>query len=135
MSTLDNQEVIVMSTNEISLGSIIDVGREVTLPERPVSDRNKKVQKEEAIPQEKPKEKEEELKREDVDEVLKFLNESSALFNLSLRFQVHDQTSKIVVSVTNADTEEVIRQIPTQEVLDLAERLNDLVGVLFNETA
>jgi flagellar protein FlaG len=128
-------EVIVMSTNEISLGSIIDVGREVTSPERPVSDRPVKVAAEEVLPFEKSKEEEEELKKEDVEEVTKFLNESSDLFNLSLRFSVHDSTSRIVVSVTNADTEEVIRQIPAQEVLDLAERLNEMVGVLFNETA
>ena len=124
-----------MSTNEISLGSIIDVGREVTSPERPVSDRPVKVTAEDILPVEKNKEEEEELEKQDVEEVTKFLNESSALFNLSLQFRVHDETSRIVVSVTNSDTDEVIRQIPAQEVLDLAERLNEMVGVLFNETA
>lgn len=125
-----------MSTNEISLGNIIDVGRGVTLPERPVSDRNTTEGTEKATQvKEKPKEEEKELEREDVDKVLEFLNDSSTLFNLSLRFKIHDESSKIVVSVTNADTDEVIRQIPTQEVLDLAERLNEMVGVLFNETA
>lgn len=75
------------------------------------------------------------LSGDDVREVARFLNESARMFNVSLNFEVNEDAKRIVVSVVNSETEEVVRQIPPQEVLDLAARLNEMVGVLFNETA
>jgi flagellar protein FlaG len=59
--------------------------------------------------------------------------------NRNLAFSVDEGTDRSVVTVTESDSGEVIRQIPSEEVLRLAERLDDLrsdvgssVGVLFN---
>jgi flagellar protein FlaG len=127
-----------MATNEININALPKVGSEVAMPNRPDLEGVKKEEeiKEELIKLEEQKQEEQEqLSKEDLEEVTKFLNDSTKLFNLSLRFRVHDESHRIVVSVLNADTDEVIRQIPTDEVLALAERLNEMVGVLFNETA
>lgn len=80
-------------------------------------------------------EEEVQLTGEDVREVARFLNESAKMFNVSLTFEINEDAKRIVVSVINSETDEVVRQIPPQEVLDLASRLNEMVGVLFNETA
>jgi flagellar protein FlaG len=80
-------------------------------------------------------EEEVQLTGEDVKEVARFLNESARMFNVSLTFEINEDANRIVVSVINSETDEVVRQIPPQEVLDLASRLNEMVGVLFNETA
>jgi flagellar protein FlaG len=76
-----------------------------------------------------------ELTEEDVKKISEFLNSSSSVFNLSIRFKVAEESDKIVISVFDKETDELIRQIPSQEILDLASRLNEMVGVLFNETA
>ncbi|MBT0584959.1 flagellar protein FlaG [Alteromonas oceanisediminis] len=62
--------------------------------------------------------------------------------NRSLSFSVDENTDRSVVTVTEAESGDVIRQIPSEEVLRLAERLKDLqadvgssVGVLFNNRA
>lgn len=62
--------------------------------------------------------------------------------NRNLAFSIDDGSNRSVVTVTEADSGEVIRQIPSEEVLRLAERLKDLqedfgssVGVLFNNQA
>lgn len=59
--------------------------------------------------------------------------------NRNLAFSVDESTERSVVTVTESGSGEVIRQIPSEEVLRLAERLDDLrtdvgssVGVLFN---
>jgi flagellar protein FlaG len=64
-----------------------------------------------------------------------FVNSNSRQLN----FSVDDASNKPVVKVTDANSGEVIRQIPSEEVLELSERLKDLqtdvgnaVGVLFN---
>lgn len=59
--------------------------------------------------------------------------------NRNLAFSVDENTERSVVTVTESGSGDVIRQIPSEEVLRLAERLDDLrtdvgssVGVLFN---
>ena len=42
---------------------------------------------------------------------------------------------KVVIKIRNAESGEVIRQIPAQELLDLPERLDDLKGLLVRERA
>lgn len=60
--------------------------------------------------------------------------------NRSLAFSVDEKSQRSVVEVKDTDSGEIIRQIPSEEVLALSERIKDLqtdvgaaVGVLFNK--
>ena len=60
--------------------------------------------------------------------------------NRSLSFSIDEQSKRSVVKVTDTDSGDVIRQIPSEEVLALSERIKELqtdvgaaVGVLFNK--
>ncbi|MDC8830452.1 flagellar protein FlaG [Alteromonas gilva] len=62
--------------------------------------------------------------------------------NRNLAFSVDENTNRSVVTVKDSSSGDVIRQIPSDEVLRLAERIKDLqqdigssVGVLFNKQA
>lgn len=50
-----------------------------------------------------------------------------------LKIQVHEGTGKIMVRVTSQDGSKVIREIPPEELLDLAARIEELAGTLFDE--
>ena len=59
--------------------------------------------------------------------------------NRNLTFSVDESTERSVVTVTDSGSGDVIRQIPSEEVLRLAQRLNELrtdlgssVGILFD---
>ena len=52
-----------------------------------------------------------------------------------LSFDMDEQSKELVVKVTDTQTGMVIRQIPSKEVLDLQDRLDSLVGVIFNRNA
>lgn len=52
----------------------------------------------------------------------------------SLEFRVDAETGRTVVSVRDAETGELIRQIPSEEVLRLAEMAEDQTIVLVKET-
>lgn len=52
----------------------------------------------------------------------------------SLEFRVDAASGRTVVSVRDAETGELIRQIPSEEVLRLAEMAEDQTLVLVNET-
>jgi len=53
--------------------------------------------------------------------------------NLALQFRVDDATGRMVVSVTDANTGEVIRQVPGEEALRMAERIDAQIGALLDE--
>ena len=50
-----------------------------------------------------------------------------------LRFNVNEETNRVVVTVVNASTNEVIRQIPSEDVQRIQARMKHAIGVLFDE--
>lgn len=73
--------------------------------------------------------------QEDLTEAVDKLNKTAVIFNRSLRFQVHDETKKTMVSVVDITNDKVIRQIPNEEVLDLVARMDDYMGLIFDKKA
>ena len=53
----------------------------------------------------------------------------------NLEFSVDDDTGDSVVTVRDRVTDEVIRQIPSEDMLDIAKRLDEIGGVLFSVSA
>lgn len=52
-----------------------------------------------------------------------------------LDFSIDDDTGKTVVRVTDAETGEMIRQIPSEELLELARSLDRMQGLMLQEKA
>lgn len=80
------------------------------------------------------------LSSEQIETAVSQLSEFVQTNNRQLNFSVDEGSKKQVVKVTDAESGKVIRQIPTEEVLKLSERLQDLqtdvgsaVGLLFNK--
>jgi len=57
----------------------------------------------------------------------------NAIHNVGLQFSVFEETGQTVVRVVDKDTGELVRQIPTKELLELAARLEDMMGILFDK--
>ena len=81
-----------------------------------------------------------EVSAEQIETAVSQLTEILQTNNRQLSFSVDEGSNKQVVKVTDAVTGEVIRQIPSEEVLKLSERLQDLqldfgtaIGMLFNK--
>lgn len=55
------------------------------------------------------------------------------IHTVNLQFSVHEGSGKLLVLVTDAVTGEVIREIPPSELLDLAARMDEMVGLLFDQ--
>lgn len=53
----------------------------------------------------------------------------------ALQFSLNEETEDLVVTVTDRESQEVIRQIPQEEVLSLRERMRDLVGLMVDKLA
>ena len=68
-----------------------------------------------------------------IDDVLAYLNNEMRMRSRQLKFGVDRQSNATVIQVVRTDTDAVIRQIPSQELLDLANNLEQLKGLMFDE--
>jgi|WetSurMetagenome_2_1015567.scaffolds.fasta_scaffold554733_2 flagellar protein FlaG len=71
----------------------------------------------------------------DVEAVAKDLNTTLRMLDTKVAFAVDRSANKVIIRVVNADTDEVIRQIPPEEMLHVAARMKELLGVIFDATA
>jgi flagellar protein FlaG len=55
------------------------------------------------------------------------------IHDVDLRYSVDDGSGQVVVTVTDATTGKVIREIPPAEILNLAARLDEMIGLLFDQ--
>ena len=53
----------------------------------------------------------------------------------NLKFSIDEDTGKTVVKIVDIQTQEVIRQIPSEEAITIARTLGNIQGVLFNGQA
>lgn len=73
--------------------------------------------------------------RPELQQAVDELRRKAQAFAPSLRFSVDHDTGRTVVRVTDANTQEVIRQIPAEEVLKLAKEIDRMQGLLFHKQA
>jgi len=52
--------------------------------------------------------------------------------NTELRFEVDSKSKEVIVKIVDPSNDEVIRQIPSEELVAIRERMEDLAGVLYN---
>ena len=65
---------------------------------------------------------------EKVDAAIEYLNKTMRIFDRSLEFSIHEDTNRIIVRVIDRSSEEVIREIPPERILDLVAALMSIVG-------
>lgn len=68
-----------------------------------------------------------------LDQMVEGLNRALQAVDRRLQFLVHDTTGRIYVKVINQETEEVIREIPPEKILDLVGHIHQLVGLIIDE--
>lgn len=55
------------------------------------------------------------------------------LHNVDLNFSIHEATGRTFVKVINGDTGEMVREIPPEQILDLAAKIDEMLGILFDQ--
>ena len=67
-----------------------------------------------------------------------FLNELEKdielIHNFKLKFTVHDATNRTMVKVIDKDTGKTIREVPSETILNIAAKIDEITGMLSNNT-
>jgi flagellar protein FlaG len=87
-----------------------------------------------ALPAGLPEQKDPENKQQ-ISSAIKDINSFFQKEQRSLAFSVDTGSGQLVMQIRDTKTNELIRQIPGEDVLKLAKRLDDLTGVLFKAQA
>ncbi len=72
---------------------------------------------------------------EKLTEAVDKINEMMQNGKQTLTFQLDEESERMVIRVLDAQTKEVIRQIPSEETLKFAKYVDGLVGLIFNKKA
>jgi flagellar protein FlaG len=69
------------------------------------------------------------VEQEKVEQAVEDINDHFQSMGRDLSFYVDEDSGRTIITVIDAETQEVVRQIPPEEVLDLAMHLQDVGGV------
>ncbi len=70
-----------------------------------------------------------------LNEAVKNINQSLSVLSQNLEFSVDTDSKRTVVKVIDQQTKEVIRQIPSEETLQIAKALDTVKGLLIKQQA
>jgi len=68
-------------------------------------------------------------------DVIEYANGLTELFNRYLRFETHESTGILQISIVDKNNGKVIKQIPPDAILDTIARIRDFLGTLIDVKA
>ncbi|HDY93452.1 MAG TPA: flagellar protein FlaG [Pseudoalteromonas sp.] len=74
------------------------------------------------------------LEREQLEKMAQQLQEFMGEMNRSLQFQVDEDSGRDVIKVLDKATGDIIKQYPSEEVLNLVSKLSETAGLLIDQT-
>ena len=76
---------------------------------------------------------EKEESKENLERVKELTNNMLSQLNIKLDYEEDEQLNEMIVKVMNEKTDELIRQIPPEEMLELAKRMEEMTGMLIDK--
>lgn len=75
------------------------------------------------------------LSNEELEEAVESLREYAGWGNFNIGFDTDDETESLVITITDRDSGELLRQIPPEQILKLRDHLQDVLGLVFDHLA
>lgn len=76
---------------------------------------------------------EKKVSKEELIHAINASNESLKMYNRELQYSVHKKTNTIMVKLVDTETDEVIREIPPERILDMVAKMWELAGIVVDE--
>ncbi|WDP87267.1 MAG: flagellar protein FlaG [Desulfobacter sp.] len=88
------------------------------------------------VEQKSQEDKEQSLSVQEVKELAEGLNELMDGLQTSIGFSIHEKLSnQVVVEIKDRQTDQLIKQIPSEELLAIKEKMEEFTGMLFDQKA
>ncbi|OEH87030.1 hypothetical protein BHU72_00385 [Desulfuribacillus stibiiarsenatis] len=73
------------------------------------------------------------VNEEDLIKAIEKANESFKGKNARFEYSIHEETKKIMVKIVNPTNDEVIKEIPSEKILDMVAKIWEMSGLLVDE--
>ncbi len=60
-------------------------------------------------------------------------NDALSISNRKFEYSIHEETKEIMIKVIDSQTDEVIREIPPEKILDMVAKMWEMAGILVDE--
>lgn len=95
--------------------------------------KNEKVKNKVVSTEKEAKTEVENVNKEKVKDGIEKLNETIQTFHEELKFELHEESERMMTKVVNIEEHEVIKEIPPKEILDMIGRIKKMVGLILDE--
>jgi flagellar protein FlaG len=68
-----------------------------------------------------------------MDKAIEVVNDMLEVVNKSFSYSIHEETKEVMISITDSKTGEVIKEIPSEESLDMIAKMRELAGIVIDE--
>ena len=79
--------------------------------------------------------RQERVSEEDMIASIEKANKNLNIYDKRLEFSIHEKTKEIMVKVIDQNTDEIIREIPSQKILDVLAGILEFAGLMVDEKA
>lgn len=77
-----------------------------------------------------------EINEKNIKEAVEKINRHLEASNTRIKFKIHDSdyslNNKVSIKIIDEDSEKVIAEIPSEEAIELSERMHQIIGFLFD---
>ncbi|MCW3488754.1 flagellar protein FlaG [Dethiobacter alkaliphilus] len=74
----------------------------------------------------------EQLTAAETDLALEQINKTADALNLSLRFKLHEDTNRYMVQVVDTKADEVIKELPPENLLNVVAQIQNMIGLMLD---
>lgn len=73
--------------------------------------------------------------KDKLEKAFEIANEGLKMANVNkkLTYDIHEKTNQIIVKITDKDTGEVLREVPSEESLDLYVKIQEMAGLMIDQ--
>lgn len=94
------------------------------------------VKQQNEIQKNNPKENElgnEKLSKKTIKDAIENTNRKLVSTDRKFEFSINEETNDVIIRVINKETDEVIREIPSEKILDMVAKMMELAGLFIDE--
>jgi uncharacterized FlaG/YvyC family protein len=70
--------------------------------------------------------------KQDIETALRTLNSAASRIDNRISFDYNEKTKRMVLRIVDPDTSEVVKQIPTREMIKVLENIHEMVGIIID---
>jgi len=72
-------------------------------------------------------------REDEIIDAIESANKKFVAYDRKFEFSIHEKTKQIMVKVIDANTDEVVREIPPEKILDLVASIWEISGIIVDE--